>query len=170
MEGSISKKRQGRTGQPSGRPSKRPRTSSAPLEGGGSFLTLRSNFLTAPFEERVQFLSWLFESAALSMSDFPGALDASSTTGKTGTEDQQSEYPRARLYGTAATPSGDDAPPLNPRKGRQWKAKEIDLLVKLRKEQKLPWSKIAESFAEQFPGRTQGSIQVYWCTKLKDWH
>lgn len=170
-EGSTSGKRSSRTRQSLGRPAKRPRTGAAPHEGRGSFLTLRSHFFTLPFEERLQFLSWLFEGAlSHCMPESLGAFNVSSTTGKTGTDDTQSVSPRTRPYGTAPTLNANDEPPRNLRKHRQWTSEEVDLLVKLRKEQKLPWSEVAKGFAEQFPGRTQGSIQVYWCTKLKDRH
>lgn len=169
--GPTSGKRSSRTRQSLGRPAKRPRTGAAPHEGRGSFLTLRSHFFTLPFEERLQFLSWPFEGAlSHCMPESLGAFNVSSTTGKTGTDDMQLVSPRTRPYGTAPTLNANDEPPLNLRKHRQWTSEEVDLLVKLRKEQKLPWSEVAKGFAEQFPGRTQGSIQVYWCTKLKDRH
>jgi hypothetical protein len=47
------------------------------------------------------------------------------------------------------------------RKGKPWEPDEINLLVKL-KEGGLPWSMIAERFGEQFLGRSQGTMQVYW--------
>jgi hypothetical protein len=167
-EGPISKKRQSRTRQSSSRPSKRSRTDSAPEDSGGSFLTLRSHFLTSQFEERLQFLSWLFESTlARCMSESPATLHASSKPDKTGTEAMQPDSPRARRHRAAPTFDGNDEPPLNPRKGRQWTSKEIDLLVTLRKERNLSWSKVTKLFTETFPGRSRGAIQVYWSTKLK---
>jgi hypothetical protein len=48
-----------------------------------------------------------------------------------------------------------------------WLPEEEDLLVKLRREQGLPWSDVVRLFSEQYLGRTRGSIQVYWSTHLK---
>jgi hypothetical protein len=52
------------------------------------------------------------------------------------------------------------------RKGLSWSHEEIDLLVKLRERDKLAWSEVTEQFGQKFPGRSQGSLQVYWSTKL----
>lgn len=48
-----------------------------------------------------------------------------------------------------------------------WSTEEVDLLMKLRKDEGRPWSQVARLFSEQYPGRTQGAIQVYWSTTLK---
>jgi hypothetical protein len=48
-----------------------------------------------------------------------------------------------------------------------WLPKEENLLVKLRREQGLPYSDIARLFSEQYSRGSQGSIQVYWSTHLK---
>jgi hypothetical protein len=47
------------------------------------------------------------------------------------------------------------------RKGRRWLSGEESLLVELRRDRRLPWSDVARLFSEQYPGRSQGSIQVY---------
>lgn len=78
--------------------------------------------------------------------DVAPTFNNSSTSGKTDT----SEYTR---------PS---------RKGLSWSVEEDRLLVKLREEQKLAWSEVTKRFVQKFPGRTQGSIQVYWSTTLKN--
>ncbi|PKX88850.1 uncharacterized protein P174DRAFT_379687, partial [Aspergillus novofumigatus IBT 16806] len=49
----------------------------------------------------------------------------------------------------------------NSRKGTLWLLEEEELLVKLKRDQSLYWSDIIRLFSEQYPGRTQGSIQVY---------
>jgi hypothetical protein len=41
------------------------------------------------------------------------------------------------------------------------------LLVKLREEQNLAWSEVLKHFTQRFPGRSKGSIQVYWSITLK---
>jgi hypothetical protein len=54
----------------------------------------------------------------------------------------------------------------NSRKGTPWLPEEEELLVKLKRDQSLRWSDVTRLFSEQYPGRTQGSIQVYWSTNL----
>ncbi|CAG9955995.1 unnamed protein product [Clonostachys rosea f. rosea IK726] len=45
---------------------------------------------------------------------------------------------------------------------------EDDLIVKLKEEQQLRWPEIHEQFSDKFPQRrSQGSLQVRYCTKLK---
>jgi hypothetical protein len=44
--------------------------------------------------------------------------------------------------------------------------RELDVIVRmigLKEKQNLPWSRIAE----HFPGRSKGSLEVHYCTKLK---
>jgi hypothetical protein len=66
-----------------------------------SFHTLRSHFLVLPFEERLQFLSWLFEgSLPCCSSESPTTpLDIPSTTAKMGTKDVQSGCSQTRPHG-----------------------------------------------------------------------
>ncbi|KFY66805.1 hypothetical protein V497_00688 [Pseudogymnoascus sp. VKM F-4516 (FW-969)] len=69
--------------------------------------------------------------------------------------------------------SGDrdrERPPLRERvvsrPGRHSTYSEDDdeLLIQLKEKDKLPWDEIAE----YFPGRTKGTLQVHYCTKLKN--
>jgi hypothetical protein len=54
------------------------------------------------------------------------------------------------------------------RRGRlRWSSGEVDLLVKLRRDEQRPRSEVVKLFSDRYPGRTSGSIQVYWSTKLK---
>lgn len=53
------------------------------------------------------------------------------------------------------------------RKSLPMSMEENCLLVSLREEQKLAWEEVARLFAKRFPGRSQGSLQVYWSTRLK---
>ena len=55
----------------------------------------------------------------------------------------------------------------NSRKGMPWLYEEEDLLICLRRDCRLPWPDVTQIFSEQFPGRSQGSIQVYWSTNLR---
>ncbi|KFX94986.1 hypothetical protein O988_06051, partial [Pseudogymnoascus sp. VKM F-3808] len=52
------------------------------------------------------------------------------------------------------------------RPGRQstYSAADNELLIQLKEDDKLPWHKIAE----HFPDRTKGTLQVHYCTKLKN--
>jgi hypothetical protein len=54
------------------------------------------------------------------------------------------------------------------RKGQQWTLDETRLLLNLRVEQNLPWLEVYQQFSRKFPGRTLGSIQVYWSTTAKE--
>ncbi|RAL06782.1 uncharacterized protein BO97DRAFT_409432 [Aspergillus homomorphus CBS 101889] len=53
------------------------------------------------------------------------------------------------------------------RKGTPWSTNEVNLLVELRRDRKLPWSEVTKLFSDRYPGRSKGSIQVYWSTKVK---
>lgn len=53
------------------------------------------------------------------------------------------------------------------RKGKPRSMEEERLLVKLREEQNLSWSEVIEQFEGKFPGRSKGSIQVFWSTTIK---
>ncbi|KAF9883543.1 hypothetical protein FE257_003376 [Aspergillus nanangensis] len=132
-----------------------------------SHTSLRSHFLSLPTNERLEFLSWLFE----------GALPHCTSE------------PRMVACGPSETPKVDAqvrkqvhwAHPPNPvesrdsnnvrlkksRKSLRWSPDESDLLLELRRDRKLPWSDVTKLFSDQYPGRSQGSIQVYWSTSLK---
>lgn len=153
------------------RPSKRRRTDIAPHEDERSVLTLRSHFLASSVEERLEFLSWLFESTLpRCISESPSAVDVSSTTGKVGRAEAQLARRQARPHKTSRNLNAKKLPQVNSRKGKPWSPEEVSLLVRLRKDQNLPWSEVTKQFTDRFPGRTQGSIQVYWSTKLKSNH
>ena len=48
------------------------------------------------------------------------------------------------------------------RKGMPWSSEEVDLLLKLRKDESRPWSEVTRLFWEQYPGRSSGAMQVFW--------
>ncbi|OQE57782.1 hypothetical protein PENNAL_c0388G09470, partial [Penicillium nalgiovense] len=52
--------------------------------------------------------------------------------------------------------------------GLKWSAEEDHLLRKLRDEQNLAWSEVVKQFSREFPGRSEGSIKVYYSTTLKN--
>jgi hypothetical protein len=74
--------------------------------------------------------------------------------------------PAHRPHSIAKTGSTRSDPTT--RKGLAWSLEEVDFLTKLKAENKLPWSAIHRRFSQKFPGRTKGSLQVYWSTKMKD--
>lgn len=55
------------------------------------------------------------------------------------------------------------------RRGMPWSSEEVSLLLRLRRDEKRPWSEVAKLvFSDHFPDRSQGSIQVFWSTTLKN--
>lgn len=133
---------------------KRCRLSSALPPRKDSFTTLRSHFASLPFDERLQFLSWLFEGALpRCMSDSsPTAYEDKPTRGA-GRSNPPHEIEQNRPDGSS-------------RKGMSWSSEEVDLLVKLRKDESRPWSEVTRLFWEQYPGRSSGAIQVFWSMNL----
>ncbi|EED22709.1 hypothetical protein TSTA_061970 [Talaromyces stipitatus ATCC 10500] len=142
----------------SGQPSKRVCARTTTNENVNTPLipTLCSYFLTAPVDDRLEFLSWLFDGAlSQCMSGFP-------TT-------PTSSLNKARIKGTGRrgrqtrqlVPTASESVPSSAkgRKGMSWEPEEIDLLVQLRRVEKLPWSDVVKRLTERFPGRTAGSIQ-----------
>ncbi|KAL4863854.1 hypothetical protein BDV12DRAFT_189386 [Aspergillus spectabilis] len=55
----------------------------------------------------------------------------------------------------------------NSRKGKPGLPEEEELLLKLKRDQGLRWSTVTRLLSEQYRGRSQGSLQVYWSTDLK---
>jgi hypothetical protein len=131
-----------------------------------SFSILRDQFSSLPVEERLQFLSWLFEGALSQCLHVPSRsndADASASKGISGEEgittssaERSSAGARVHVKHTCSS-----------RKGFPWSAEESRLLVQLREEESLAWSEVIERFDQRFPGRSKGSIQVYWSTTLK---
>ncbi|KAJ6103631.1 hypothetical protein N7486_003853 [Penicillium sp. IBT 16267x] len=147
----------------SGQPFKRVRTGTTPSEDANLPLlpTLCSQFLATLLDGRLEFLSWLFEGAlARCTSAFPTAPTPS-------LDRAQSKGPRHRQAQHPVTTTSETGR-LSFRRRRLWGPEEIELLVQLRKVEKRSWSDVVKRFTEQFPGRTAGSIQVYWSTNLKD--
>ncbi|OJJ52173.1 hypothetical protein ASPSYDRAFT_165028 [Aspergillus sydowii CBS 593.65] len=132
---------------------KRVRKSSAIASTENSLSSLRSNFTSVSVDERLQFLSWLFEAA------LPRCISQS-----------DSEAPeRIAQPARHVAQSTDSAEPHgNSRKGMPYSSEERDLLLRLRGEEKRTWPEVTRMFSDQFPGRSQGSIQVFWSLKLKN--
>lgn len=128
------------------------------------FSSIRSQFMALPVGDRLQFLSWLFEGALSNCVSVPPSpiadsplnhrpeIDAESANGG----DQSPITEAADVQDTAST-----------RRGLPWSLEESRLLVKLREDERLAWSDVVRRFTRKFPGRSKGSIQVYWSTTLK---
>ncbi|KAF3391611.1 hypothetical protein F1880_007460 [Penicillium rolfsii] len=133
-----------------GRSSKRPRR-----RNSLSFPAVRAQFSALPVEDRLQFLSWLFEGALSHCVSTRPNTDVASVSRCGSSQDQSS-----------SNTEPVEAPPS--RKGLPWSMEENRLLVNLREEQNLAWSEVMRLFAQKFPGRSKGSLQVYWSTTLKN--
>ncbi|KAE8377790.1 hypothetical protein BDV26DRAFT_262939 [Aspergillus bertholletiae] len=46
----------------------------------------------------------------------------------------------------------DSSEPRSSRKGLPWSSKETGLLLRLRRDEKRPWSEVTRLFSDQFPG------------------
>ncbi|CRG88236.1 hypothetical protein PISL3812_05263 [Talaromyces islandicus] len=125
-------------------------TCPAPSEDVYCFTGLLSYLSRMPLEDRLQFVSWLCEGAlSRIMSDTSHAL--SSIPGSTAEKNPRGGWSSSR-----------------PRENKPWKPEEKALLRHLKSEERLSWSAIEKRFAERFPERKIGAIQVHWYTKLKD--
>ncbi|KAF3391825.1 hypothetical protein DPV78_010818 [Talaromyces pinophilus] len=146
------------------RPHKRCRSDS--LTAKDHQCTLYSCFSAAPLHERLGFLSWLLKTG-LSESLSAASVELPSTRVKTADpciELTRSQHRRPRAARNHTCPTSTES-----RKGKPWEPDEVKLLVQLRKDG-LSWSAIARRFEERFPGRSKGSIQVYWSDNLKYLH
>ncbi|KAL2811451.1 hypothetical protein BDW59DRAFT_57789 [Aspergillus cavernicola] len=140
---------------------KRPRVPSTLPSGENSFTALRSHFVSLPLDERLQFLSWLFEGA------LPRCMPDSSPSACEGGDARAADHScspheieqNRRDCGEAQGSS---------RKRKKWTPEEVALLLKLREDESRPWSEVARLFSDHYPGRSPGAIQVYWSTTLKN--
>ncbi|KAL2793209.1 hypothetical protein BJX66DRAFT_351982 [Aspergillus keveii] len=93
-----------------------------------SFAALRSQFTSLPLDDRLQFLSWLFE----------GALShCMSDTSQTACEELKARESRRSRPRPEINQSWSVRKSVrtNPRKGMPWSTEEVDLLVRLRKDE-----------------------------------
>lgn len=51
-----------------------------------------------------------------------------------------------------------------PKRRLPWSSEEVNFLLDLRRDGQKPWSEVVSLFSDRFPGRSPGSIQVYWST------
>ncbi|KAL2845902.1 hypothetical protein BJY01DRAFT_234802 [Aspergillus pseudoustus] len=143
-EGFKSSKR--KTHPSEGQARKRRRVRSTLPSREDSFTALQSHFVSLPINDRLQFLSWLFEARE---------------DGEARITSRSSPQPE-----TKQSPGVCKGVQGSSRKGMSWSVEEADLLVKLRKDEGRPWSEVTRVFSTQYPGRSQGAIQVFWCTTL----
>ncbi|KAJ5771441.1 uncharacterized protein N7511_003492 [Penicillium nucicola] len=156
---SISKKSSGTRKRHTRIGSSRPKKSSV-HRPSLSFPTVRAQFTALSVEDRLQFLSWLFEGALTHCASTPSNTATASSSSQC--DDISDDYSHTSLNIEAV-----DAPHTSSRKGLRWSPEEDRLLMKLRDEQNLAWSEVVKRFSREFPGRSEGSIKVYWSTTMK---
>lgn len=148
--------------------SKRPRIDRASPDRKDVSYSLRSIFQQSSIEKRTEFISWLFEGALSRCVSEPLNRHDSLLPGSlAGTKEKKSKSRQIQRQKPSHALNGIQTSERHSRKGEPWSTEEEDLLIRLRKEQNLQWSEVTKQFAQRFPGRSQGSIQVYWCTKLE---
>ncbi|KAJ6026418.1 uncharacterized protein N7446_004983 [Penicillium canescens] len=158
-QSSISKKSSGTRKGHTGFGPTRPKKSSGHRQSV-SFPTVRAQFSSLSVEDRLQFLSWLFEGALTHCTSAPSNAAAASPSSQY--DDISDDYGHTSLNNEAV-----EAPHTSSRKGLRWSAEEDRLLMKLKDEQNLAWSEVVKQFSQEFPGRSEGSIKVYWSTTMK---
>ncbi|KAE8334489.1 hypothetical protein BDV24DRAFT_156818 [Aspergillus arachidicola] len=161
LHGKPSKKYKRKRHQSEGQAPKRLRDLSTMPATEDSFTSLRSHFLCLPLDERLQFLSWLFEGA------LPRCMP---DTGPTTCEnrDVQSTSRSIPQHEIEQTQRNCGEAQGSSRKGMLWSPEEAALLLKLRRDERRPWSEVIRLFSDKYPGRSPGSIQVFWSTTLKN--
>ncbi|EGC40658.1 conserved hypothetical protein [Histoplasma capsulatum var. duboisii H88] len=130
-----------------------------------SFSIHRDQFSSLPVEERLQFLSWLFDGALSQCLHVPSRSNDASVSkgieregGITTSSTEQSSKGTKAIHGK---------PTYSSRKGLTWSAEENRLLVQLREEESPAWLEVIKRFDRRFSWRGKGSIQVHWSTTLK---
>ncbi|KAJ5414844.1 hypothetical protein N7509_000178 [Penicillium cosmopolitanum] len=118
-----------------------------------SLSTILAQFSALKAEDRLQFLSWLFESALSRCVPRPEKVNTNSRS-----------MPSDKV--TSSRTQNASANSCSSRKRLRYSAEEDCLLVKLKKEQGLPWEEVIRHFDEKYPGRSPQSIKVHWSTKL----
>lgn len=74
---------------------------------------------------------------------------------------------RSNVFGNNSSSSSRISKPHEKKASRRrlsWTTEEARLIAHLRVELGLPWSQVYNRFSNEFPGRSQGSIQVFWST------
>ncbi|KAI2735037.1 hypothetical protein DTO013F2_10185 [Penicillium roqueforti] len=136
-----------------------------PSPAGNSCASLRFHFLSLPTNALLEFLSWLFE-GALPQCTFEPEISSSIAPLKTSDGTRVRKQVRWATRHVADSVDNSKTPEKS-RKGMPWLPEEEDLLIDLKNTRGLPWSEVIKLLSDQYPGRSPGSIQVHWCTKLK---
>lgn len=131
--------------------------------GKRPFSIIRDQFSSLPVEDRLLFLSWLFEGALSQCHHTSSSAGGTMTEGSILEEKKTSTSPAESF--TAANIVDIEHPVLS-RKGLRFSEEEERLLVKLRKEEGLAWWEVIKRFSRSFPGSSEGSIQVHWSKTL----
>jgi hypothetical protein len=118
-----------------------------------SLSTILAQFSALRAEDRLQFLSWLFESALSRC--VPRPEEVNTKSGSTPSDNLSSSRTQNASVDSCSS-----------RKRPRYSAEEDCLLVQLKKEQGLPWEEVIRHFDEKYPGRSPQSIKVHWSTKL----
>jgi hypothetical protein len=131
-------------------------------EGSGrrknvSFPTVRAQFSALPVEERLQFLTWLFEGALSHCVATRAYTDVVSASRCASSQDVDMTYDCDQPSSSTELVEAQQPPS---RKGLAWSVEEYCLLVNLREEQNLAWSEVTRLFARNFPGRSKGSTGI----------
>ncbi|KAE8155678.1 hypothetical protein BDV40DRAFT_112331 [Aspergillus tamarii] len=157
--GQQSKLRKRKLQELDGQPPKRVRGPMSGPKEYTSFPAFCTQFLSLSIDERLQFLSWLFEGALQRcVSEYPPTASKQGE-GPAASRSTISDVMEQGLRGGMNVHGSS-------RKGMKWSAEESDLLLKLRKDEKRPWAEVTRLFSEEYPGRSRGAIQVYWSTAL----
>ncbi|KAJ5974741.1 hypothetical protein N7481_008448 [Penicillium waksmanii] len=119
-----------------------------------SLSTIIAQFSALPVEDRLQFLSWLFEGALSRCLPRPGEVNTKSRTMPS--DDVSSTRTQNASPGSCSS-----------RKRLRYSAEENRLLIQLKEVEGLPWREVIRRFDDNFPGRrSPQSIQVHWSAKL----
>lgn len=130
------------------RPGNRPgRLSRGTTTKNASFSTIRAHFFALTAEDRLQFLSWLFE-GVLSRC-FPPPNTAATSTEKSGSSSKIGDTP---------------AVSRSSRKGLPWSAEEDRLLVELKEEKSLAGAEVIRRFDHVCPEEVQ---VLFRCTGVQ---
>lgn len=129
-----------------------------------SFSKVRTQFSELSVEDRLQFLSWLFQGA---LSHCASTLLSAGATSPSGYISCQYDGTTSDSEHTSLNTELVEMQSTSSRKGLPFSVEEDHLLVQLRDEHNLPWSEVAKRFSQKFPGRSKGSIQVHWSTSHK---
>lgn len=132
---------------------KRRKSTRKPGHQEASLSTILVQFSALRAEDRLQFLSWLFE-GALSRC-LPGPGEANTKKPRTLPSDDVSPS-------RTESASADSCPS---RKRSRYSTEENRLLIQLKGEG-LAWREVIARFDESFPGRSPEAIKVHWSTKL----